>query len=452
MDKARLKVKADGGRACRNLYQFIRARLGREVSDREIARRWGMEWKSFAALKHGERHLPRLGELERLATLLTVDAMIVIDIARGGDPSRATAARADLRAQLDRINDAIFTLDTHGRFHDANAAFLSLIGQSQSALMNHSLLDLVTEESTAQAVALIGTLARGEPVSRWQIVFTRAGGAELVLEVNATPIRGADGKPIGAQLLARDVSIEHLVARDLNKQRQLLQTIFERFPAACVLYDTKRKIIAANPMAERFSLRPVSEMVGRRAEEVFGESAAVGPAKRALATGQIEQQVALLQGRDGEPMYVHRTAGPIMQGAVVNQILEILVDVTDAVRHGDVRLLAFWGSPDDGDGAPLEAERRRAQRTEVAFDAQLRHGKRVQMVRVENLGSGGLFIQTTAKLKKGTRVELEWQLPHDHVPVRAKGVVAWIRPKSSHDGRGVGVRFLDVVPASNVTH
>ena len=41
--------------ACVNVYEFIRLRLGKEVSDREIARRWEMDWKSFTALKHDRR-------------------------------------------------------------------------------------------------------------------------------------------------------------------------------------------------------------------------------------------------------------------------------------------------------------------------------------------------------------------------------------------------------------
>lgn len=73
---------ADAGR-CRNLYAFIRLRLGDALSDREVARRWKMEWKSFAAVKHGRRHLPRLPELEALAGLLGVDAAFVFQVARG---------------------------------------------------------------------------------------------------------------------------------------------------------------------------------------------------------------------------------------------------------------------------------------------------------------------------------------------------------------------------------
>jgi uncharacterized protein (TIGR02266 family) len=74
---------ANTSEACRNLYSFIRLRLGDAISDREIARRWRMEWKSFAGLKHGRRQVPRINELVELGRLLDVEAPFVFEVARG---------------------------------------------------------------------------------------------------------------------------------------------------------------------------------------------------------------------------------------------------------------------------------------------------------------------------------------------------------------------------------
>jgi hypothetical protein len=68
---------------CKNLYSFIRLRLGHNISDREIARRWPMEWKSFNGLKHGKRQVPRIADLEGLSRLLSIDPAFVFEVARG---------------------------------------------------------------------------------------------------------------------------------------------------------------------------------------------------------------------------------------------------------------------------------------------------------------------------------------------------------------------------------
>ncbi len=68
---------------CRNLYRFIRLVLGEEVSDREIARRWGMDDKNLRELKNGLRVVPKLARLEALAGALGVHKYYVLEVASG---------------------------------------------------------------------------------------------------------------------------------------------------------------------------------------------------------------------------------------------------------------------------------------------------------------------------------------------------------------------------------
>jgi uncharacterized protein (TIGR02266 family) len=313
---------------CRSLYRFIRLRLGNEISDREIARRWGMEWKSFAGLKHGQRQVPRLRELEKLAAVLDVDRAAVFMVAVGADPV-ALAHVAPPSTGPVRLPSDFFTLD--------------------------------------------------------------------------------------------------------------------RIPAACLLVDSSRRIVAANPLVERICPSTATEIVGRTMTEVFGDSGPGCPVERAFVTGQIEQQVTWRTNRAGQRVYIHRTVGPILDGGRVDKVIEIVIDVTEQVRHGDLRVLSFWRAEADGEPGALPAERRTTPRAEVAFSAQIRWDGKTEMVRVENLGSGGLFIRTDKRIAKGTELELEWLLPNDRFPVRARAIVAWTR--TTRKGRGVGLRFLHLAPA-----
>jgi PAS domain S-box-containing protein len=68
---------------CRNLYRFIRLALGEEVSDREIARRWGVDEKNLRELKTGLRVVPKLARLEELAQVLGVSKYYVLEVASG---------------------------------------------------------------------------------------------------------------------------------------------------------------------------------------------------------------------------------------------------------------------------------------------------------------------------------------------------------------------------------
>jgi PAS domain S-box-containing protein len=68
---------------CKNLYRFIRLVLGKDVSDREIARRWGMDEKNLRELKKGLRVVPKLSRLEDLAEALGVRKYYVLEVASG---------------------------------------------------------------------------------------------------------------------------------------------------------------------------------------------------------------------------------------------------------------------------------------------------------------------------------------------------------------------------------
>jgi PAS domain S-box-containing protein len=296
----------DAADRCRSLYAFIRQRLGDRVSDREIARRWDMEWKSFAALKHGKRQVPRIDELERLAAALHVPAAEVFRAA-SATPSAAEAPNAHspsadaLGLTLDRVPNALFTIDVNGRIRDFNRALPVLTGRTERELRERSVLDLVAVESTSRALACIASATREGHDSEAEVVLFTPKSMHKIVTLRATPVRAADGSVIGAQVIARDVTAERDLAGDLNAQRRILQTVFDRIPAACILFAADGTILAANPLVETVCEATASEIVGRNAFDVFGNPGPEGcPVTRAFQTKRVEQQVSWLKNRRGQ--------------------------------------------------------------------------------------------------------------------------------------------------------
>jgi len=68
---------------CKNIYRFIRLVLGEEISDREIARKWGMDEKNLRELKGGLRAVPKLARLESLAQALGIRRYYILEAAMG---------------------------------------------------------------------------------------------------------------------------------------------------------------------------------------------------------------------------------------------------------------------------------------------------------------------------------------------------------------------------------
>ena len=236
--------KAERGRAperggatahrCRNLYAFVRHRLGNEISDREIARMWGMSWRSFVNLKEGKRRVPRLEELEALANRIDVDVMVVLVVARGepattvhhwllsgDDVVRAellarlrtpetTAQRAPLRSSLERIPGAVFTTDIKGRIEDFTSLLVPILGARIRAVKGSSLADYVRADSTATLLQL----------QAHALKHREAGPEDLLLEngtlvvASVSRVDDPDGRPVGFQCLAQPVTASDGPRRD----------------------------------------------------------------------------------------------------------------------------------------------------------------------------------------------------------------------------------------------
>lgn len=406
-----------------------------------------MEWKSFIALKQGRRQVPRIDELERLADLLQVDSGFVFQVARGTPAEEIVALlgrETELRALLDRVADGVFTIDLDGQFRDVNERLGVMLGHSRAALLGGTLLDFVTSESAPHALGCIAAAREGSSHSTELDFVTAAGGCRSV-EVDLLPIGGAGGARIGAQAVARDVTERRKLVRELGENRRLLKTIFDHVPAACILFEADGTISAANPLVERVSSATAAEMLGKNANDVFGNPGPIGcPVTRAFLTGGVEQQVSWMTNRRGDRVYVHRTAGPVREGDKVVRVIEIMVDVSAQIERGDLRVLSLWkGLPEDL-AAPGSTERRAAPRACVSFAASLRFEESTFDVTVTNLGAGGLFVETGAEIPVGARIDIFWTLPVDGIPVHAAGIAVWTRKRRGPVG--VGVRFTEIEP------
>jgi PAS domain S-box-containing protein len=194
--KTRPIVRGGASEACENLYRFIRLRLGDRPSDRELARRLGMEWKSFAALKHGKRQVPRVPDLERIAQALEVDPVLVFQAARGVPADEvmvALARQSRLGALVERVTDAVFTLDLQGRIEDTNPRFRELCGRSELAQQGVLFLDLLAPRSVSAALSALAALSRDGEVRGTEVVMQTLDGTERILELDATAVRDAGG-------------------------------------------------------------------------------------------------------------------------------------------------------------------------------------------------------------------------------------------------------------------
>src|SRR5216117_2030301 len=143
-----------------------------------------------------------------------------------GAPKKGDAgSRGALDANIIIANapDPVFVSDLEGRILQANEAISELLGFRQDELLEQSLSRFISPEETREfTAAMREVVARG--VTRNARLNPRSASGEIIpTTLNASALRDADGKLIGAIGILRDMRAYEQVVRDLEQSKTELQ-------------------------------------------------------------------------------------------------------------------------------------------------------------------------------------------------------------------------------------
>ena len=124
---------------------------------------------------------------------------------------------ADLKSYTDNVlgsvTTGIVTVDLDGRIVTLNPAAELLTGYFQGEASGRYCSELFARSSSLGEL-LMETLASGSPAPSVTMTLTRRSGAAVPVECSVTPLKGGDGKDLGAVAVVRDLT----VVRDLEQQ------------------------------------------------------------------------------------------------------------------------------------------------------------------------------------------------------------------------------------------
>jgi PAS domain S-box-containing protein len=171
-----------------------------------------------------------------------------------GAPSRG-ALVADII--IANAPDPVFVSDLEGKILQANDAVSQLLGFRRDEVLEQSLQRFISAEETREFVAALGEVVeRG--VTRNVVLNPRSASGEVIpTSLNASALRDADGKVIGAIGVLRDM-------RELDKARAYAESLIKNAPDPVFVSDLEGKILQANDA--------VSQLLGFRQDEVLEQS------------------------------------------------------------------------------------------------------------------------------------------------------------------------------------
>src|SRR5579859_4697358 len=153
--------------------------------------------------------------------------------------------------------DPIFVSDLEGKILQANDAVYELLGFRTDEVLEQSLSRFISPEETREFLAALREVIERGATRNARLNPRSASGEVIPTSLNASALRDADGKVIGAIGILRDM-------RELDKARAYAESLISNAPDPVFVSDLEGKILQANDA--------VYELLGFRPDEVLEQS------------------------------------------------------------------------------------------------------------------------------------------------------------------------------------
>ena len=168
-----------------------------------------------------------------------------------------------LAAIIESADDAIISKTLEGIITSWNRGAERVFGYTAEEAIGKPVTMLIPPDHTDEEPSILARLRAGERIDHYETVRVRKDGTHIDISLTVSPIRGTDGRIVGASKVARDITAR----KRAEETRRLLSAIVETSDDAIMSATTDLKIASWNAGAEK--------MFGYTAEEVMGKDATI---------------------------------------------------------------------------------------------------------------------------------------------------------------------------------
>jgi PAS domain S-box-containing protein len=139
------------------------------------------------------------------------------------DRKQVQATVQRLSALVEASHDAIIGNQLDGTIVSWNPGAERIYGYSADEALGKPISILMPPERADELPGLLAIVARGERVDHYETLRVRKDGSRIDVSVTVSPINDAQGAPIGASTIARDVTDRKHVEDELRRSNQDLE-------------------------------------------------------------------------------------------------------------------------------------------------------------------------------------------------------------------------------------
>ena len=257
---------------------------------------------------------------------------------------RTRTAQSYLAAIVESSEDAILSKNLDGIIQSCNARGEELFGYTAAELVGQSIRRLIPPDRQFEEDEILARIRRGDRIEHFETVRLAKDGRPIDISLSVSPIRDGDGRIVAVAKVARDITEQKRLARELEAQREWFRVTLASIGDAVIASDPDGRVTYMNAPAQNITGWTTSEAIGQPLAHVFNiinektRKPVENPADLVLRTGHVVGLAnhTVLIDRNGVERPIADSAAPI-QGADGGMIGVVLVfrDVTDERRAAD---------------------------------------------------------------------------------------------------------------------
>ncbi|HEU4795194.1 MAG TPA: PAS domain S-box protein, partial [Pyrinomonadaceae bacterium] len=317
--------------------------VGAELATRDIEE---MKNRTSSSPQLTTYSLPNAkGELRWLEAITTVKRdhrghaigvrAVVRDITVQHNADEAIREREQRYRELfENANDIIYTLDLHGNFTSLNRSGERITGYSREETMKMNVADVIAPEYLGLAREMIAHKAAEHVSTVYEIDIISKKGRRVRLEVS-TRLIFRDGKPVGVQGIARDLTERKHSEEALRETQAFFNSFMDNSPAVAFMKDHTGRYVYVNKPFERLFGQKLSFLKGRTSFDWLpAETAALTHEHdlQVLNNGLPEEIVETVPTEDGTPHHWLVFKFPTVDSAGNKYVAGVGVDISERRR------------------------------------------------------------------------------------------------------------------------
>ena len=257
------------------------------------------------------------------------------------EQKRGREAQAYLAAIIRSSTDAIITKDLNGIIRSCNEGCEHMFGYSEQELIGRPIFILVPEDKSAEENLILNRVRSGERIEHFETVRVAKDGRRLDISLSVSPIRDDAGAIIGIAKVARDITEQKRLQRELAAQQQWFRVTLASIGDAVIATDVEGRIAFMNPVAEHLTGWRLDAVLGHPCTEIFrivnedSRESVESPVSRVLKEGVVVGLAnhTVLIAANGVERPIDDSGAPIRShgGRVIGAVL-VFRDITERRR------------------------------------------------------------------------------------------------------------------------